>query len=125
MQASLSQSAQSFVNASVQRASGSKTALPDSEYAIQIAAQTYENSVNKVAGTKQGDIKRLAQELSSNISKSGWWVLGAWYQTFAQANTKLSDAMAAKATVFGMSTSGDPSVVSVYDEAYALSLIHI
>lgn len=119
MQASLSQSAQSFVNASVQRASGSKTALPDSEYAIQIAAQTYENSVNKVAGTKQGDIKRLAQELSSNISKSGWWVLGAWYQTFAQANTKLSDAMAAKATVFGMSTSGDPSVVSVYDEAYA------
>ncbi|MDH4603692.1 DotA/TraY family protein [Pseudomonas syringae] len=117
MQASLSTSAQNFVNAVIQRQLGKTTALPDVEMAVQSAAQAYENSVNRAAATKQGNIGELSKKMTSSIKEAGWWTLGAWYQTFAQANTKLSDAMAAKASVFGMSSSGDPAIVNVYAAA--------
>lgn len=117
MQASLSPKAQNFVNAVVQRENGATSALPDAEMAIQSAAQAYENTVNSTAATKQGNIGALASKMSTSIKKAGWWTLGAWYQTFAQANTKLSDAMAAKATIFGMSSGGDPAIISVYASA--------
>ncbi len=119
MQASLTTSAQNFVNAVVQKQSGGGGALPDVEIAIQSAAQQYENTVNSLAATKQGNIAALASQLSSSIKEGGWWTLGAWYQTFAQANTKLSDAMAAKASVYGMSTEGDPAMLTVYQAAMA------
>ncbi|WP_122378250.1 DotA/TraY family protein, partial [Pseudomonas cannabina] len=119
MQASLSTSAQNFVNAVIQRQSGQTNSLPDVEMAVQSAAQAYENSVNSVAATKQGNIGELASKMNSSIKEGGWWTLGAWYQTFAQANTKLSDAMAAKASVFGMSSGGDPAIVNVYASSMA------
>ena len=119
MQASLSTSAQNFVNAVIQRQSGQTNSLPDVEMAVQSAAQAYENSVNSVAATKQGNIGELAGKMNSSIKEGGWWTLGAWYQTFAQANTKLSDAMAAKASVFGMSSGGDPAIVNVYASSMA------
>jgi conjugal transfer/type IV secretion protein DotA/TraY len=117
MQASLSSTAQGFVNAVVQRENNANTRLPDAEMAIQLASQAYENTVNQTAATKQGNIGALASKMSKSIKEAGWWTLGAWYQTFAQANTKLSDAMAAKATIFGMSTGGDPAIVGVYISA--------
>ncbi|PRG49942.1 hypothetical protein C6T62_01275, partial [Burkholderia multivorans] len=117
MQATLSKAASEFVNAVVTKSSVGGTTLPDAEIAIQSAAQQYENTVNLAAGTKQGDIEALAQQMGTSIKQSGWWTLGAWYQTFAQANTKLSDAIAAKAATFGPSGSGDPAAVSVYQSA--------
>lgn len=56
MQASLTTSAQNFVNAVIQRQSGQTNSLLDVEMAVQSAAQAYENSVNSVAATKQGNI---------------------------------------------------------------------
>ncbi len=119
MQTSLTTAARNFVNAVVQKQSGAVTTMQDAEIAIQSAAAQYENTVNSVAGTKQGHIAALATQLSTSIKEGGWWTLGAWYQTFAQANTKLSDAMAAKASVYGMSSEGDPGVIGVYQTAMA------
>lgn len=117
MQKSLSATAENFVNAVVLRERGETNTLPDAEQAIQAASQAYENAVNTTAGTKQGSIGELAKKMSDNIKEAGWWTLGAWYQTFAQANTKLSDAMAAKASTFGISSGGDPAVTGVYTSA--------
>ena len=119
MQSSLTTAAQKFVNGVVQKQNGGTGALPDAEIAIQSSAQQYENTINSIAATKQGNIAALAKQLSSSIKEAGWWTLGAWYQTFAQANTKLSDAVAAKASVYGMSSEGDPSMLMVYQASMA------
>ncbi|EKS72275.1 integral membrane protein [Burkholderia sp. SJ98] len=119
MQSSLTSSAQGFVNAVIQKQNGGGGALPDAEIAIQSAAQQYENTISSMAATKQGNIAALASQLSTSIKEGGWWTLGAWYQTFAQANTKLSDAVAAKASVYGMSSEGDPAMLTVYQSAMA------
>lgn len=117
MEKSLSESALQFVNAVTTRGTTGNSTLPDTEIAIQAAAQQYENTVNSMAATKQGNIGELAGQLSSSIKEGGWWTLGQWYQTFAAANTKLSDAVAGKATTFGASISGDPGMMTVYTTA--------
>jgi conjugal transfer/type IV secretion protein DotA/TraY len=119
MQGSLNTAAHGFVNAVVQRQSGATTSLPNAETAIQGAAHLYENHISAVAATKQGDIEALAAQLGTSISESGWWTLGAWYQTYAQANTKLSNAVASKASVYGMSPGGDPAMLAVYGTSMA------
>lgn len=116
LQATLNPAAQQFVNAVVQRQTNG-AALPDAELAIQSAAQQYENTVNAAIGTKQGELSALADKLAGAIQQGGWLTLGAWYQTFAQANTKLSDAAAATAHTYGASAGGDPAMLSVYDAA--------
>ncbi|WP_320534678.1 DotA/TraY family protein [Robbsia andropogonis] len=117
MEKSLSTAAREFVNAVTMRSTDGSSTVTDVEVAIQAAAQQYENTVNSIAATKQGNIEELASQLGASIKDGGWWTLGAWYQTFAAANTKLSDAVAGKATTFGPSIAGDPAVMSVYTTA--------
>ncbi|MFC6478553.1 DotA/TraY family protein [Pseudomonas asuensis] len=119
MQTSLSVSAQAFVNGVVQRKNGGNVTLPNAETAIQSAALQYENTIVAAAATKQGNIAGLAEKLSTSIKEAGWWTLGAWYQTYAQANTKLSDAVAARAAVYGMSSEGDPAMTAIYGNVMA------
>lgn len=110
MQQSLSKEALDFVNASVRQLDGTEAPLPVAGAAIQRAAVQYETSVNREAGTKAGDIGRLAGKLSESIRTGGWWTLGAWYQTFAHANSKLSDAVAGKAKTFAEGFAGDQGI---------------
>ena len=116
MQNTITKSALNFVNEVVQKKNGAGD-ISDVEGVIQSAAQAYEITVNQSVGTKQGDIEALANQMSTSITEAGWWSLGAWYQTFAQANTKLTDAVAAKAGSYGPSSGGDPAVVNLYQSA--------
>lgn len=110
MQQSLSTEALNFVNASVRQLGGTAEPLPDSGLAIQRAAIQYETFVNNETGTKVGNLGDLADKLSQSIKTGGWWTLGAWYQTFAHANSKLSDAVAGKAKTYGEGFAGDQGV---------------
>lgn len=119
MQANIDGAASAFVDALVRKQQDSNVIIPDAETAIQSAAASYEQFVNTVAATKQGDIRQLASQLGTSLTQSGWWTLGAWYQTFAQANTKLSDAVAAKAGVYSAAANGDPAMMNLYLTALA------
>jgi len=88
--------------------------LPSAEVTIQSAAQRYEETVMAKASTKKGQIAALSAQISDSLRSQGWWALGAWYQTFAVANTKLNEAMAAKAQVFGESLVGDRAINDFY-----------
>lgn len=120
MQQALSKDALDFVNASVRQLGGTKEVLPDSSQAIQRAAIQYETFVNREAGTKAGQIGALAGKLSDNIKTGGWWTLGAWYQTFAHANSKLTNAVSGKAQTYGEGFVGDLGVSSVRDSILKL-----
>lgn len=118
MQQTLNPEANAFVDAYVMsRQNGAR--LPDVEQVIQSAARQYEAYIQSNAATRQGNVAELSAQISSALQESGWLTLGAWYQTFAQANTKLSDAVAAKASVFGSSSEGDPAVVAIYQPVMA------
>lgn len=107
MQLALSKDALDFVNAAVRRLGGAQETLPDAGQAIQREAIQYETSVNREAGLKAGEIGALAGKLSENIKTGGWWTLGAWYQTFAHANSKLSNAVTGMAQTYGEAYMGD------------------
>ncbi|MBA5690547.1 DotA/TraY family protein [Rugamonas apoptosis] len=113
MQITLRSDAQRFVEQVAAQMDGATVTQPDSNLAVEHAALEYERSVNLVAQRQMSDVKNLAVDLSSKIKDTGWWSLGAWYQTFAVANSKLSDAVAGKAQLTGESFVGDPGVAEV------------
>lgn len=115
MQNTLMKDSLDFVNAVLKQMNGQNTTIPDANLAIEHAAGEYEKYVNKEAGTKAGNIGALANNLSDKIKDGGWWTLGAWYQTFAHANSKLSNAVAGKAQTFGEGTAGDQGIANVRD----------
>lgn len=99
MQQTLDPAAKAYVQAIVQRQQGQNSAITDPEVAIQSAAAAYENTVQAQAGETQGNMRDLSNNLVQSLQSKGWWMLGSWYQTFAMANTKLSDAISAQAVV--------------------------
>ncbi|HCL5312649.1 TPA: DotA/TraY family protein, partial [Salmonella enterica] len=109
MQNTLSKSASAFVKALLNKQKTGSGTLPDAETAIQQAAHTYENAINKVVNA-QGKGNELATAMTEQLKQRGWLALGAWYQTFATANQKVSDAVALKPVVSGQSSLGDIGV---------------
>ncbi|EDQ9689857.1 DotA/TraY family protein [Salmonella enterica subsp. enterica] len=109
MQNTLNQNASSFVTALLNKQKNGGGTLPDAETAIQQAARTYEDSINAVVNA-QGNGDELATAMTTELKRSGWLSLGAWYQTFATANQKVNDAVALKPVVSGQSSMGDIGV---------------
>ncbi|HGO6081625.1 TPA: DotA/TraY family protein [Burkholderia cenocepacia] len=116
MENTLSPAAQAFVNGVINQQSDASVILPDAEVAIQSAAQAYEAKLQSQAATTTGNISALAGQLSSSIQEAGWWSLGAWYQTFAQANSKLSGAVSAVAHVYKEQVGGYSGVETLRGE---------
>lgn len=109
MQNTLSQNASAFVSALLNKQKNGSGTLPDAETAIQQAARTYEDSINAVVNA-QGNGDELATAMTTELKRSGWLSLGAWYQTFATANQKVNYAVALKPVVSGQSSMGDIGV---------------
>ncbi|EBM5322447.1 conjugal transfer protein, partial [Salmonella enterica] len=109
MQNTLSKDASAFVTALLNRQKNGSGTLPDAETAIQKAARTYEDTINKVANA-QGKGDELATVMTEQLKQRGWLALGAWYQTFATANQKTSDAVTLKPVIGGQSSLGDIGV---------------
>ncbi|EJG3702805.1 DotA/TraY family protein [Salmonella enterica] len=109
MQNTLSKDASAFVTALLNRQKNGSGTLPDAETAIQKAARTYEDTINKVANA-QGKGDELATAMTEQLKQRGWLALGAWYQTFATANQKVSDAVTLKPVISGQSSLGDIGV---------------
>lgn len=109
MQNTLSQNASAFVTALLNKQKNGSGTIPDAETAIQQAARTYEDSINAVVNA-QGNGDELANAMTTELKRSGWLSLGAWYQTFATANQKVNDAVALKPVVSGQSSMGDIGV---------------
>lgn len=114
MQSILDPAAKEFVEATLAVRNGSRMAVPTAEVAIQSAAAAYENIVQARASQSVGSMKELTSQITQNLSRQGWWMLGSWYQTFAMANTKLSDAVSALATVRGPSPFGSSGPADVW-----------
>jgi conjugal transfer/type IV secretion protein DotA/TraY len=93
MQSSLAAAAQSYVSAV---SSGAQPADPQAT--INQAAQDYQNAIQSAIGSASSTISGIASTIQSNLTRDGWIMLGAWYQSFAMANSQLSGVAGATAT---------------------------
>lgn len=91
-----------FIN---RRINGTGT-IPDIETRIQRAASTYEQTVQS-ALPAQGEQNGMQDTLRNYLDTYGWAALGAWYQTFATANQRLTEVASRAPATSGMSSLGE------------------
>lgn len=91
-----------FIN---RRVNGTGT-IPDIETRIQRAASTYEQTVQRVLPA-QGEQNGMQDTLRNYLDTYGWAALGAWYQTFATANQRLTEVASRAPATSGMSSLGE------------------
>lgn len=87
------------------RTSGNGT-LPDIETRIQRAASTYEQTVQR-ALPAQSEQNGIQDTVRNYLDTYGWAALGAWYQTFATANQRLTEVASRAPATSGMSSLGE------------------
>lgn len=95
MQSTLSSAAQAYVSAI---AAGSPP--PDPQNTIGQAAMKYEATISQAIAGSANAINGLSNVIQSNLQRDGWIMMGAWYQTFAQANSQVTNL--ANATAAGV-----------------------
>lgn len=86
LQAAVSAAAQSYVTAI-----NSQAQPPDALTAINNAALGYQSTITKAISGSSSSINGLASIIKSNLLRDGWIMMGAWYQTFAQANSQVTN----------------------------------
>ena len=116
MQNSFIQTSQQFVDDVVARKQDNTLPLLDANKTIHEAADRYEITVSQTLHGLEGELADLAKKISDSIKDGGWWMLGSWYQTFAQANAKLAEAVDGKLRVSGISASGDIGMGHLYTD---------
>ncbi|KAA1139464.1 hypothetical protein D3H39_26910 [Citrobacter portucalensis] len=87
------------------RTTGNGT-LPDIETRIQRAANNYEQTVQR-ALPAQSEQNGIQDAVRNYLDTYGWASLGAWYQTFATANQRLTEVASRAPATSGMSSLGE------------------
>ncbi|WP_218451777.1 DotA/TraY family protein [Salmonella enterica] len=116
MQRALRSGAQEFVSGVLARQQNEDASLVSAEAIIQNASQIYENKVTAAlrSANLNSQLKNLTAQVADSISAHGWFELGAWYQTLATANNRVSEVAAAKGSAFGSSVGQQPATADVY-----------
>ncbi|WP_213323081.1 DotA/TraY family protein [Klebsiella aerogenes] len=96
MQRALRSGAQEFVTGVLARQQNEDADLVSAEAIIQNASQIYENRVTAAlrSANLNNQLKNLTAQVVDSITAHGWFELGAWYQTLATANNRVSEVAA-------------------------------
>lgn len=116
MQRALRSGAQEFVSGVLARQQSEDANLVSAEAIIQNASQIYENRVTAAlrSANLNNQLKNLTAQVVESITDHGWFELGAWYQTLATANNRVSEVAAAKGSAFGSSAGQRPAIDDEY-----------
>lgn len=116
MQRALRSGAQEFVSGVLARQQNEDANLVSAEAIIQNASQIYENRVTAAlrSANLNNQLKNLTAQVVDSITTHGWFELGAWYQTLATANNRVSEVAAAKGSAFGSSAGQRPAIDDEY-----------
>lgn len=115
MQSTLDTAASAFVDAYLSRRDQDTGTLADAETTIQNAASAYETTVNQALN--QLNYKdSLQSQLTTQLKTYGWLSLGAWYHTFATANSKTNAVANATPMTTGASLQGETGTGDLYHQ---------
>ncbi|MFR0656192.1 DotA/TraY family protein [Pantoea sp. SIMBA_079] len=115
MQSTLDAAAQAYVDAYLSRRDRDTGSMADAETTIQRAAAAYETTVNN-ALNKLNYKDALQGQLTSQLKTYGWISLGAWYNTFATANSKTNSVANAAPVTSGASLHGETGTGDLYQQ---------
>lgn len=85
MQTTLSTAARAYVSAV-----NGQGAPADPQNTINQAALQYQATISEGITNASNAISGLSSLIESNLKRDGWIMMGAWYQTFAQANSQVT-----------------------------------
>ncbi|WP_168403363.1 DotA/TraY family protein [Erwinia amylovora] len=118
MQSTLDAAAQAYVDAYLSRRDQDTGTLSDPETTIQNAAAAYETTVNNALN--QLNYKdSLQSQLTTQLKTYGWISLGAWYNTFATANSKTNEVANATPVTSGASLHGETGTGDLFSQVFA------
>lgn len=98
--------ASEFVSGFMEKRKSGNGRMPDVESRIQQAANTFEQTVQK-ALPAQSEQNGMQDAVRNYLDTYGWAALGAWYQTFATANQRLTEVASRAPSTSGMSSLGE------------------
>lgn len=117
MQSTLDAAAQAYVDAYLSRRDQDTGTMADAETIIQNAAAAYETTVN--SALNQLNYKdSLQSQLTSQLKTYGWISLGAWYNTFATANSKTNEVANAAPLTSGSGLHGETGTGDLYHQVF-------
>lgn len=117
MQSTLDAAAQTYVDAYLSRRDQDTGTLSDPETTIQNAAAAYETTVNNALN--QLNYKdSLQSQLTTQLKTYGWISLGAWYNTFATANSKTNEVANAAPVTSAASLHGETGTGDLYHQVF-------
>ncbi|MGK3137955.1 DotA/TraY family protein [Pantoea trifolii] len=117
MQSTLDAAAQAYVDAYLSRRDQDTGTLSDPETTLQNAAAAYETTVNNALN--QLNYKdSLQSQLTTQLKTYGWISLGAWYNTFATANSKTNEVANAAPVTSATSLHGETGTGDLYHQVF-------
>lgn len=117
MQSTLDAAAQAYVTSYLSRRDQDSGTMADPETSIQNAAAAYETTVNNALN--QLNYKdSLQSQLTAQLKTYGWISLGAWYNTFATANSKTNEVANAAPVTSGASLQGETGTGDLYHQVF-------
>ncbi|MDI9223652.1 DotA/TraY family protein [Serratia sp. PF2-63] len=117
MQSTLDAAAQAYVDAYLSKRDQDTGTLSDPETTIQNAAAAYETTVNNALNQLNYQ-DSLQSQLTSQLKTYGWISLGAWYNTFATANSKTNEVANAAPVTSGASLHGETGTGDLYHQVF-------
>ena len=117
MQSTLDAAARAYLDSYLTRRDKDTGTLVDPETTIQNAAAAYETTVNNALN--QLNYKdSLQSQLTTQLKTYGWVSLGAWYNTFATANSKTNEVANAAPVTAGASLHGETGTGELYQQVF-------
>lgn len=98
--------ASEFVSGFMEKRKNGNGRMPDVETRIQQAANTFEQTVQKALPV-QSEQNGIQDAVRNYLDTYGWAAMGAWYQTFATANQRLTEVASRAPSTSGMSSLGE------------------
>jgi len=117
MQSTLDTAAQAYVEAYLSRRDQDTGTMADAETIMQQTAAAYETTVN--SALNQLNYKdSLQSQLTTQLRTYGWLALGAWYNTFATANSKTNAVANAAPVISGPGLHGETGTGDLYHQVF-------
>ncbi|MDR6398037.1 DotA/TraY family protein [Herbaspirillum seropedicae] len=116
LQAAMSSEARKFVVAVM---SPDSSQIVDPSIAINKAGLAYQAEISRQMQASKENIDSLASKIEQNLTRDGWIMMGAWYQTFAQANAQANSMVNATATLLPGTEAGNIPYTQIMEKVTA------
>lgn len=114
MQNFLAPEVEAYANAVFAKAENESVSVPLAARIIATAARRYDQGLSTMSPLSNAHAQAMREGVVNAISEKGWWELGGWYNSMAQANSIAANSTRDRAQAVGQSLESVGSVTSYY-----------